>query len=183
MDERALLDIILSNTYTRSDFQHRIKLLQEFLEFRLFQIHANSNLLVLLNEFINLKKESRDEFSALNFWNLKDFFESFHQNNLYSILKNVVDQEKKLPYVVVYLPFLPPIYEIPKLGRWLRSNIKPNIMLDIKHDPKLIGGCALVYRGAYRDFSLRYYLEKSKKTIKKVINEYLEKPADQAIVT
>src|SRR3989338_2332956 len=168
------LETILSNTYTKKDLSHRLYLLREFLEERLFSEKKNANIIYQLNEFFEKKKEKRDEFNALVAWGY-DFFEIFNTENLYTKLKEIEDKVGGLPVVTVYLPIFLPIYEIPKLGDWIRKNVQAGALVDLKADPQLIGGCALVWKGTYKDYSLRYYLDKSKEAIKRVVADYLPK--------
>lgn len=168
-----LLTTILGNTFRQSDLKHRLVLLRQFLEFRFFKAHKNENLVFQLNEFFVSKKESRDEFNALNSWGYS-FFSQFNKENSYKNLDAIEVAVQTLPVMTVYLPLELPIYEIPKLGAWLRLNVADNLIFDLKIDRALIGGCALAYRGNYRDFSLKFYLEKNKAAVKRVIEDYLE---------
>lgn len=169
-----LLETILTNTYTKEDLQHRLTLLREFMEYQFFKPHEKTNVVYLLNEFIDQKKESRDEFNALNAWDYP-FYSRFNKENVYENLKEIEKEAEKLPVITIYLPFNLPIFEAPKLGKWLRANIDPKILAEIKSDPSLIGGCSLVYKGEYRDLSLRFYIEKHKEAIRKVLESYLER--------
>ena len=171
-DTNQLLDTILTNTYSTADLQHRLTLLREFLEDFFFTPHEHPNLIFLLNKFFVRKNESRDEFNALNAWGYS-FYSQFNRENLYPTLEAIEKSAESLPTVTLFLPFVPPMYEVPKLGKWLRSNVDPRALMEIKTDIQLIGGCAVSYRGVYRDYSLRYYLQKSKPAILKVIGEYL----------
>lgn len=167
-----LLEIILSNTYSRQSLKHRLNLTREFLEFHFFSPHENQNLIYLLNRFVDQKKEGRDEFNALYTWG-NDFFDSLKRENFYDYLEKISQAAREIPEAILYLPFMPPIYEEPKLCGWFRENVKPRFLISVKFNRNLIGGCALVWKGVYYDFSLRYYLTKSRVTIKKVVEEYL----------
>lgn len=167
-----LLTTILTNTYTQSDLNHRLGLLKGFLEFWYYQPHEKTNFLFLLNEFFTRGEESRDEFNALNFWG-PNFYGEFSKENLYQLLNQIKKEAEALPTVTIFLPFVPPIYEIPKLGEWFRQNVSLAAVIDVKSDPRLIGGCALARRGVYQDFSLRYYIEKNRPAVLKVIADYV----------
>lgn len=168
-----LLETILTNTYTKADLTHRTNLLREFLEYQYFTPHANSNFIFLLNEFFIAKNELRDEFNALMAWG-QDFISLFTRENMYAGLKEISDGIAKLPTVTLFLPFIPPIYEVPKLCGWFRGNVGGDVLVDIKNNQELIGGCAVVWKGVYRDFSLRYYMSLRKEAITKVVGDYLE---------
>lgn len=167
------LKTILSNTYTKSSLLSRISLLRNFLEFQYFLPHEKQNLFFLLNEYITDENISRDELNALTAWDYP-FYDQFTPNNLYLTLKNLGTEALRLDLVTVFLPFYASIYEVPKLGTWFRKEINEEIILDIKVDVSLIGGCALSWKGVYHDFSLRYYLEKNKNKINSMLNDYFE---------
>lgn len=167
-----LLLTVLTNTFAKNSLQHRLKLLREFLEFKYFTPHKNDNLIFLLNEFFINRQESRDEFNALNAWGY-DFYNQFSRENFYQKLNEINQVSQTLPEVAVYLPVELPIYDIPKLGTWFRTNVNDRAIIDIKFDRTLIGGCALAFGGNYQDFSLRYYLEKNKEAVRKLIEDFL----------
>lgn len=167
-----LLDTILTNTYSTADLRNRLTLLREFLEDYFFTPHEHPNLIFLLNEFFVRKDESRDEFNALNAWNYS-FFSQFTKENCYATIEALEKASANLPVVTLFLPFSPTLYEIPRLGKWLRSNVDQKVLMEVKTDVSLIGGCAVSYKGIYQDYSLKYYLLKSKEAILKVIGDYV----------
>ncbi len=171
-ETNQLLTTILTNTYATKDFAHRVNLLQEFLESFFFQPHEHPNLIFLLNDFFVKKDESRDEFNALNAWSYP-FYNQFNAQNLYPLLAHLRQAADNLPVVTLFVPFSPELYEVPRLGKWFRANVGPTVLMEIKTDPRLLGGCALSWKGIYKDFSMRYYLQKSRTAILKVIGEYV----------
>lgn len=166
------LKTILSNTYSRTSLKSRLSLLRDFLEFQFFSPHANPNLFYLINEYFLAKNISRDEFNAFMTWDYS-FFNQFSKESFYAQLQHLEEEATKMPLIRLFLPFNPPVYEVPKLGIWFRENIAEDILVDIKLDPNLIGGCALVWKDVYHDFSLRYYLEKNKAAVKNEIERFL----------
>jgi hypothetical protein len=175
-----LLETILTNTYSTADLRNRLTLLREFLEDYFFTPHEHPNLIFSLNEFFVRKEESRDEFNALNAWGY-GFYSQFTKENLYPTLDSIEKNGMSLPTVTLFLPFAPMLYETPRLGKWLRSNVNPRALMEVKIDVSLIGGCAVSYKGIYRDYSLKYYLLRSKAAILKVIGEYV-RPAGEVVV-
>ena len=176
MESDQLLTIFLANTLTKDSAQHRLSLTKEFLEYYFFTKHENQNLIYLLNKFINEKKENRDEFNALFTWGYH-FFDLFTKKNMYNLLTELENRVRDLPTAVVYLPFVLPVYALPKLSAWFRTNVHPNFIIDLKSDRDLIGGCAIVWKGTYHDFSLRYFLSIKKAAVKKIVDDFL--PPDQ----
>jgi len=62
---------------------------------------------------------------------------------------------EKLPVVILTLAIFPTKDETQQLERWFRRNVDPQILLDIRQDPKIIGGCRIIWQGFEDDFSLR----------------------------
>jgi len=175
------LATILTNTYTRTALNSRLSLLKEFLQYQYFSAHDSPNLFFLLNEFFNQRGLSRDEFNALLAWDYP-FYGQFNRQNFYAGIEALEKEAKTLPEVVLFLPFSPTLYEIPKLGGWFRRSLSPQTILDIKYDGSLIGGCSVVWKGVYHDFSLKYYLTKCKPAIKEVVEGYLKVGSGAQIV-
>lgn len=179
-ETNQLLDIVLTNTYAIADLKNRLTILREFLEDYFFTPHEHPNLIFLLNEFFVRKDESRDEFNALNAWGY-GFYSQFTKENLYQTLDSIEKSADELPTVTLFLPFAPTLYETPRLGKWLRSNVDPRSLMEVKTDISLIGGCAVSYKGIYRDYSLKYYLLRSKAAILKVIGDYVRPTGEVAV--
>ncbi len=172
VETEKMLETIIANTYTRNSLAHRLDLAKGFLEYYFFQGHENRNLIYLLNEYINLKKENRDEFNAMVAWSYP-FFNQVNKSNFYGVLSRLETAMKALDGATIYLPIILPPYEHPKLCGWFRANVHPRFIIDLRFDRSLIGGCAIVYKGVYHNFSLRYFLERDKPAIKSVVEEYL----------
>ncbi len=67
---------------------------------------------------------------------------------------------KNLPKkAVVTLAVSLPKEEIQRLGQWFRRNVHPKVLLDFRQDPKIIGGCRIIWQGFEGDFSLQKKLK------------------------
>jgi hypothetical protein len=72
----------------------------------------------------------------------------------------------------VYLVFSLEKEQLKEIGEWMRTNLKnPRLVFDIKVDAALIGGCAIAYKGVYKDYSLRAKITANKE---KLIHEFRE---------
>lgn len=69
---------------------------------------------------------------------------------------------EKLPLVFITLAVSLPKEEIKRLGQWFRRNVHPQVLLDIRQDPKIIGGCQIIWQGFEGDFSLRRKFQEQK---------------------
>jgi hypothetical protein len=78
------------------------------------------------------------------------------------------------PKIVLYIPVILPYVEIKTVGLWFRRNVGKNILMEVRHDPQTIGGCAVVVNGVLHDFSIRYFIKKRKHDITSMIKKYHE---------
>ena len=60
---------------------------------------------------------------------------------------------------VITLAVTLPKKEIQRLGRWFRENVNPRVVLEVRLDPNLVGGCQIIWQGFEGDFSLRKKLK------------------------
>lgn len=69
---------------------------------------------------------------------------------------------EKLPLVIITLAVSLTKEEIRRLGQWFRQNIDPQILLDLRRDAKILGGCQLIWQGMEGDFSLKRKFQEGK---------------------
>lgn len=60
---------------------------------------------------------------------------------------------------------------------WVRKEVEQTIFLDIVYKPQILAGCVIVYKGVFRDYSLRGRLEKHGREIFKPIMDRIQMPA------
>ncbi len=70
-------------------------------------------------------------------------------------LKEIESAVEGLPVVIITLANTLTKEDIRQLGQWFRRNVNPQVLLDIHQDPKIVGGCQIIWRGFEGDFSLR----------------------------
>jgi len=66
---------------------------------------------------------------------------------------------ENLPLVTITLATVLPKEEIPRLGQWFRRHVNREVLLEIRRDPQIIGGCQIIWQGEEGDFSLRKKFE------------------------
>jgi hypothetical protein len=169
MEPEKVTKTILTNTYTKSDLSKRIRMLRQYLETCFFKPEKTEMTKFLISEYA-----TTDDIDAFISWGEK-FFHSFTKENTYKIIEEVEKLIKKMNLVSMYIPYEPVPAEITKLGKWFRNNVGDEALIDLRTDPTLLGGCAFVYKGIYRDYSLRYYMAKKKEEISKLVADYVAK--------
>ena len=156
-----VLETILKDTYTVNKLKLRLRILKSYFLKALFGGEA--------------EKEALDQ-SELNWLNSVPpfFYQKFNKDNVYALFKQAEDKINQLLPVVVYLPFEANDQSIAQIGQFARITFNnTSLLLDIKHDPGLIAGCALVWNGVYRDYSLRAKIEERKAAILQSFKKFL----------
>lgn len=169
MNENQILSTILPTTFTKAAFYRRLRLLREFLEHKYFEGEPESK----IEDFLREGNASRTDVHTLSFVRNK-LYRTFTRENIYKILNNLLDAIKELPVVTVYLSNEPTEGETVNLGKWFRKHLDPHLIMDIRLDPTLHTGCAFVWKGIYHNFSLRFYLNKEKKRVLEIVEEYAQ---------
>lgn len=174
MDEPQILATIISETYTRADLNRRLSYIRSFCEQVLFGSEVN----VDLASFLKKKGATSMDISVMTGWG-DDFFNFFNSKNLYKVLKSLDIDLKSLPVATIYLPYEHSAIEINKLGKWFRDSLNSDILLDIKVNQNLLGGCAFVWKGIYKEFDLHFFLQRSKEELLKIFESYANEPNRQ----
>lgn len=154
-----ILNVILTNTYTVSELKHRQSSLKSFLEQQFFGGVKPTDLSETDTAWINSLPPI--------------FLQNFNKDNLAQVFEELQKQITKLQTLTLYLTFDPDTDSIRQMGEFARRTFSPLIMLDIKYDPNLIAGAALVWKGVYKDYSLRSKIDARKGEILESFNKFL----------
>jgi hypothetical protein len=170
MNDQELTDKLLATAYTKGDLLRRLGVMRSFLE----QLYFTPKQLPL-KEYLDQRKTSDGDAPAL--LGLGDqFFSAFNRENVYTMLDLMAKKVSNLPTVVVYLPGEIDSSESEKVGTWMRKNVRNDLLLDLKTDVTMVGGCGVVCEGIWHDLSLRYWMKKKQSQIIETIGKYVENP-------
>ncbi len=159
MDE--VLNTILQNTYSLTSLKHRLRILKSNL-LKTFFGGENQNLKLTAQDLNWLKSLP------------ENFYQKFTKDNIYQILSDLEKRIHSLPSLTMYLTFEPDDVTLTQLGSVTRKTFNsPSLILDIKLDPNLIAGAALVWKGVYKDYSLRAKIEGRKLEIFEGFKKFL----------
>lgn len=154
-----ILNTVLKDTFSLTQFKARIRLLKSS----------------LLKTFFGGETEMQPPSQDVN-W-LKslspDFYQKFNKDNVYDIFSELEQTSSKLPILTMYLTFEPDDVTVSNLGAFARKTFGLPLILDIKFDPNLIAGTALVWRGIYHDYSVRAKIENMKGEITQGFKRFL----------
>lgn len=148
----TLLPTILQNTYTLSSLKHKLNILKAYLLHQFFGVPSD-------------EKEA-DWIKGLPLQNIS-------KDNVYEVFKSMEQAIAKLPTLTIYLTFEADDQSLAQIGIFARKAYLPSLLLDIKYDPNLIAGCSLVWKGVYKDYSLRAKIEEKKQEILTGFKKYL----------
>lgn len=157
--EDGILERILLTTYTIESFKRRVKALKSMLSDHFFG--GKTNPLLENEEKVWLSSVGVSLFSMFS---KETFSEKFNR------LEKYADEIKPL---TVYLAFDAGFESVEQIGSWVRDNISREIVMDVKMDKELIGGCAFIWNGVYRDYSIRAKIEGNKQQITTSFKQFL----------
>jgi F0F1-type ATP synthase delta subunit len=173
MTPQDLLDKILERTFTKPQALSRLRVLKDLALTHLFEETS--------------KKEAEEKPvqspAQETVWIVSlgtDIYKNFTRDNVYQIFNEVETEIKKINPVIVYLPFELPDTELTQLGQYFRRDYGKRLLIDVKLDPSLIAGTALVWNGIYRDYSLRKKINDNRQLIIKTLKESIVKPKLQS---
>lgn len=158
--DNNILDIILNTTFTQAQLKKRVRLLKSYLLNILFKGSSQTNDLSV--EDIRWIKSLPDS-----------LMQQFNKDNVYSIFENLEKQINELKPLTLYLAFEADEKTLQSIGTFARKTFNKTLILDIKVDPSLISGAALVWKGIYKDYSLKSKLAEKRVEISQSFKRFL----------
>lgn len=165
--EEKILNEILKDTFTLEDFKKRVMALKLVLEKKIFassQYKSGSEIenKALDNSMLWVQYFDKNILNEITGENFREIFEH---------IDHFISESTTL---TIYFVFIPDENQIKEIGHWLRDSLgKPNVIFDYKIDPGLIGGCAIAYKGIYKDYSLKAKIRQEKTLLKEEFGKYL----------
>lgn len=157
MDE--VFETILKITYTHSQFKHIFRILKSYFNQKFFG-----------GEFLTELTEA--DLSWINSLS-PSFFDKFTKYNLSENLQSLEQKLVQTPTLIIYVAFDPTYDALYQLGQYVRGNFTFFKLIDIKYDPSLLAGCALVWMGVYKDYSLKARIEERKEQVLESFKKFL----------
>lgn len=154
----ADLDIIVKDTYTISGLKYRLRILRAYFS-KIFFGAAD----------LILKENNTVWINSLP----KDFLAKFDKNNTSQKIAELEKKISQLQPLTLYLPFETNDEAIKLIGELTRKLFNPKLLLDIKYNPTLLAGCALSWKGTYKDYSLKATIEGRKTEILESFKKFL----------
>lgn len=162
---------LLQNTFTTDSLYQRIRSLRQYYETHLYaqdDAERHSTVAALCQK----QGLDADTCRALEEW---ERYFTEHASGPEEVLKTLHELEGQihvLPSVVIYLPLIFEDVEIAKIAGWFRIHVRKGMLLEVKIDANVTGGCAFIWNNTYYDFSLRYFMRKERAEIVSMLNAY-----------
>ncbi|MFA5932487.1 MAG: F0F1 ATP synthase subunit delta [Microgenomates group bacterium] len=161
-----LLTIILSDTYIKNQAEKKVLALKNYLLSSLFTEGKKT-----------MTAKTTADNPELDIW-IKSLDEKIIKGitpqNVYSVFDKTEADIKAVEPLVLYLPYDLPGEEITQIGRMLRKDYGPKFLIEVTIDPNLIAGCALSYKGIYKDYSVKQRISDNKEAILKSFKQYVK---------
>ena len=173
----ALLEKILTNTYTTSDAYKRLLVLEDVLQHTLFEkgYDTMAREKHLYSQYQTPAERATAE--AVAAWGTQ-LFDVFNKDNLNADIQALKNSIEETPRLVLYAPVMFEAKHIKEISSWCRKNIDGHLLLDLRIAPQAAGGCILVWHDTLYDFSLRYFLKKRSGEFAKIIARYNVAPTN-----
>ena len=167
--DKKLKDII-ENTYTLSDAHYRLGLLRKALEKMVFSGEEIEREELEKNLYDLAREDASGHVGAVLNWD--SIIEELDSENFYKRIEEISEQLESLESIILYVPCELPNEKIAELGQWFRSNLSSDMIIDLRVDPWVAGGCAFVWKNKYYDYSFKYFVEQRRGELKDALVEY-----------
>lgn len=149
-----LFETIISNTYTYTDFYHRLSVLKHFIEYLLYsREEGNMSASERFDRFCEREKIAQEDIDIFREWGDAFFREITYTKDIYRSLDQVEERFSDSPIFVLQVPVEFPKNDVRSFGRWVRENVDKNAFLKIKIDPDIRAGCIFGWKDEQYDMS------------------------------
>ena len=146
-----LFNYLLAHNYTKSDLLESVRLLRQAVEKDLYSNDGKARPVGLLPTKL---------------------YKDFTKEDLYSKIKEYTKKIKELPELTLLLPFIPDEPNLAMLTNWLRKEVNPSLVVNIKLDTQLGAGCAFIINGVYHDYSISNKLKQANDKIQTLLTNF-----------
>lgn len=161
-----LLNVILRDTFIKNQAERRVVALKNYLLSGMFKTGKTEAAPKTATD----NPEIQVWLSKLD----KKVLEAITAQNVYAVLDKTEADLKAIEPLVLYLPYELPPDEVAAIGARLRSDYGPKFLMEITIDPNLIAGCAISYKGIYKDYSVKQRIVDNKQAILETFRRYVK---------
>jgi hypothetical protein len=163
-----IVSIMLEDTFTTDDVVERIALLRRYYGIKLFAGGGD----VTIAEVIRTDGEEEHTVRVLEHWEQKFAQAGIPELVVYEALDAIEEDLSGMPSVTLYVPIHFAHEHIERFCRWFRQSVQPNILLSLRVDPRVGGGCGVIWNDVYHDLSLKYRIHQKRTEVVEMFNRY-----------
>jgi hypothetical protein len=157
--EEKILDKILITTYTMGSLKRRLKALKSRLSEQFYGGDTNIEMV-------------HEESNWLNTYGVQ-FLSDFQKETFYQSIGKIEQLVNQIKPLTIYISFPADEESIKNIGIKVRETYSQKVVIDLKYDPDLIGGCAFIWNGVYRDYSIRNTLKLDREKLLESFKSFL----------
>jgi len=168
-DQVTLLQTLCATTYTVADMRRRLGLLQEAAEVAIFNDQTTDTVDAIKAAITDRGNEP--DVVVMMDWDDATFaqFTAGTIRERIVVLQQAVDA---LPIMTLYIPVAFPAKDLAAMATWCREACAPQLLFDVRINPRMAGGCAFVWNDTYHDFSFVAQSKKHPGVITKQLQTY-----------
>ena len=149
--------------------RRRLGLLQEGAEVALFN-NQTTDTVAAIKAAITSRGNESDVATMMEWEDV--MFAQFTASNIRERITALQQAVDALPVMTLYIPVAFPAKDLASMATWCRAECAPQLLFDIRIDPKMAGGCAFVWNDTYHDFSFRAQSKQHPGVITKHLHTY-----------
>lgn len=165
---------VLKNTFSVADLYRRADVLKRFLEFAFFKTAGEPHdRTALMRSFCEQDPTGTDRLDceAVAAWG-PAVFDAINPDNLYDSVTRLKRLSEELPVLTLYVPVRLGAPGVERIATWCRTNLSPDVILDVRIDPSSVGGCKFAYNNAFHDVSFAYFEKKARGALVERMRSY-----------
>ena len=113
-----------------------------------------------------------EETNWLNTYGVQ-FLSDFQKETFYQSIGKIEQLVSQIKPLTIYISFPADEESIKNIGIKVRETYSQKVVIDLKYDPDLIGGCAFIWNGVYRDYSIRNTLKLDREKLLESFKSFL----------
>lgn len=158
---KKILDLLTSHSKTTHEASRYIMLLKSYLEAEYF------------NSPLDLNELNDAEKAWIKTLGEENISQTISKDSLGEILKEVKSAVEKIDILVLFTAVELTTEGYNEVIKKVRSLTNKHLLIDFRLDPTLVAGCSLIWKGVYKDYSLKSRIEKNRDLILSQFKAYI----------
>lgn len=153
-----LTKTLVESSYTKKQALSRLELIRQTVQSKLF----------------TSKPPTQNKSSDQTWLNSlpSEVLNEFTKDNSSKLLDSSKQELESIKLLIVYLAFDPEADSIDQIGKWVKSNVSKDMLIEVKISPELIAGCTLSYNGILKDYSIKSRIDQNRAEVLKNLQSF-----------